>query len=94
MGYKFSKLQKNWISLVHAFILAKGVSGEKIEIRRWVQVVKNKKTPELKQPSELDRIKKENARLQKERELLKKWQRYLAEKHQSDLDPSRSTDDR
>jgi transposase len=62
--------------------------------RRRVQVVKNKKTPTPKQLSELDRLKKENARLQKENELLKKWQRYLAEQHQSDLDSSRSTDNR
>ena len=44
-----------------------------------------------KQQRELDRFKKleqENARLKKENDLLKKWQRYLAEQHQSALDSS------
>ena len=44
-----------------------------------------------KQEKELDRFKKleqENARLKKENDLLKKWQRYLAEQHQSALDSS------
>lgn len=62
--------------------------------RRRVTVVKDKKAPTPKQLSELDRLKKENVRLQKENDLLKKWQRYLAEQHQSDLDSSKSTDKR
>ena len=44
---------------------------------------------------EIDRLKKlekENARLRQENDLLKKWQRYLAEQHQSALDLSRNTD--
>ena len=44
---------------------------------------------------EIDRVKKleaENARLRQENDLLKKWQRYLAEEHQNDLDSSRDTD--
>jgi len=61
--------------------------------RRRVTAVKDKKTPTAKQLSEMDRLKKENARLQKENELLKKWQRYLAERHQSDLDSSKPTDE-
>ena len=55
--------------------------------------MKDKKTPTVKHLSEMDRLKKENARLQKENDLLKKWQRYLAERHQSDLDSSKSTDE-
>jgi transposase len=46
---------------------------------------------------EIDRLKKlekENARLRQENDLLKKWQRYLAEQHQSALDLSRNTDKR
>lgn len=42
-----------------------------------------------KDKEELERIKKlekENARLKLENDLLKKWQRFLAEEHQSDLD--------
>jgi len=61
--------------------------------RQRVAVVKEKKPPTAKQLSEMDRLKKENARLQKENELLKKWQRYLAERHQSDLNSSKSTDE-
>ncbi|RLW63956.1 MAG: hypothetical protein B6D73_14300 [gamma proteobacterium symbiont of Stewartia floridana] len=46
---------------------------------------------------ELDRVKaleKEVARLKQENDLLKKWQRYLAEQHQSDLDSSRDMDEK
>lgn len=49
-----------------------------------------------KEKQALDRVKKleiENARLKQENNLLKKWQRYLAERHQNDLDSSRDTDD-
>ena len=52
---------------------------------------KDKLTDLGKQEKELDRFKKleqENARLKKENDLLKKWQRYLAEQHQSALDSS------
>jgi transposase len=52
---------------------------------------KDKLTGLGKQQRELDRLKKleqENARLKKENNLLKKWQRYLAEQHQSALDLS------
>ncbi len=52
---------------------------------------KNKVTSLSKEKKELDRLKKlekENARLRQENDLLKKWQRYLAEQHQKDLDSS------
>lgn len=48
-----------------------------------------------KDKKELDRIKaleKEIAQLKQENDLLKKWQRYLAEEHQNDLDSSRDTE--
>jgi len=44
--------------------------------------------------SELNRLKKlevESERLKKENDLLKKWQRFLAEQHQSDIDLSKNT---
>jgi transposase len=47
-----------------------------------------------KEKSDLNRIlrlEKENARLKQENKLLKKWQRFLAEQHQNDLDSSRET---
>jgi transposase len=57
---------------------------------------KKRKLTSLKEEKhEIDRLKKlekENARLKKENDLLKKWQRYLAEQHQSALDSSRDTD--
>ena len=52
---------------------------------------KDKLTGLGKEQKELDRLKKleqENARLKKENDLLKKWQRYLAEQHQNALDSS------
>ena len=41
--------------------------------------------------SEVERLREENKRLQQENDLLKKWQRYLAEQHQNDLDLSKNT---
>lgn len=54
--------------------------------------VSKKKIIGGKQLSELDNLKRENARLKKENDLLKKWQRYLAEQHQTDLDSSQDTE--
>ena len=48
-----------------------------------------------KEKAELNKIKKlekENARLKQENDLLKKWQRFLAEQHQKDIDSSRETE--
>ena len=58
---------------------------------------RNRKVTSMREEKkELDRVKKlekENARLRQENDLLKKWQRYLAEQHQNDLDSSRNTDE-
>ncbi len=57
---------------------------------------KKKVTSLVKEKKELDRLKqleKENARLRQENDLLKKWQRYLAEQHQNDLDSSKDMDE-
>jgi transposase len=48
--------------------------------------------PNKKELSKIKRLQKENERLKLENDLLKKWQRYLAEVHQSNLDSSNSTD--
>lgn len=48
-----------------------------------------------KQEKELSRIKRleaENRKLKQEVDLLKKWQRFLAEEHQQDIDSSRDSD--
>ena len=50
------------------------------------------KIPNKKELNKIKQLKKENERLKLENDLLKKWQRYLAEVHQSDLDSSNSTD--
>lgn len=51
---------------------------------------RKKKTPSEK-ITELAALKKEVHRLKQENDLLKKWQRYLAEQHQKDLDSSSDT---
>ena len=56
---------------------------------------KSKVTSCGEETQEINRVKKlekENARLRQENDLLKKWQRYLAEQHQKDLDSSGNTD--
>ena len=48
------------------------------------------KLPTKKELNKIKRLQKENERLKLENDLLKKWQRYLAEVHQSDLDSSKT----
>jgi transposase len=48
---------------------------------------------EKKEMNHVKKLESENARLRQENDLLKKWQRYLAEQHQSALDSSRNTDE-
>jgi len=59
--------------------------------QRRVRVNKEKTMINAQDLSEIDRLKKDNERLRKENGLLKKWQRYLAEQHQNDLDSSKDT---
>jgi transposase len=47
-----------------------------------------KKVISPKKLSDIDKLRQENERLKKENYLLKKWQQYLAEQHQNDLDSS------
>jgi transposase len=58
-------------------------------------VDKRKKVTDVKnQKAELTKVKKleqENKRLEEKLNLLKKWQRFLAEEHQQDIDSSRSS---
>ena len=49
------------------------------------------KLPSKKELNKIKQLQKENDRLKMENDLLKKWQRYLAEVHQSDLDSSKNT---
>ena len=50
------------------------------------------KIPNKKELNKIKQLEKENERLKLENDLLKKWQRYLAEVHQSDLDSSKNTE--
>ena len=50
------------------------------------------KLPNKKELNKIKQLQKENERLKLENDLLKKWQRYLAEVHQSDLDSSKNTE--
>ena len=55
---------------------------------------RQKVIPMANDKKELDKVKqleKENARLRQENDLLKKWQRFLAEEHQNGLDSSKGT---
>lgn len=49
------------------------------------------KIPTKKELNKIKQLQKENDRLKMENDLLKKWQRYLAEVHQNDLDSSKNT---
>ena len=73
---------------IHPFMLSRW----RKEFREGIIVAKHKKITDVTKASkELNRIKeleKENARLKEENDLLKKWQRFLAEEHQNDLDSS------
>jgi len=60
--------------------------------RKRVSVMKEKKSKKAEELTELQRLERDNERLKKENDLLKKWQRYLAEQHQKGLDSSKSTD--
>ena len=50
------------------------------------------KVPTKKELNKIKQLEKENDRLKMENDLLKKWQRYLAEVHQNDLDSSKNTE--
>lgn len=60
--------------------------------QKRVGVNKQRHTIPEKELTENARLKKENAKLREENDLLKKWQRYLAEVHQNDLDTSKDTE--
>ena len=77
---------------IHPFMLSRW----RKEYREGKMVADNRKkvTSIRKEESKLSKIKqleKENAQLKQENSLLKKWQRFLAEQHQKDIDSSRET---
>lgn len=77
---------------IHPFMLSRW----RKEYREGKIVIDKRKklTGHSEEKKELDRfakLERENARLKQENALLKKWQRYLAEQHQNDLDSSKDT---
>ena len=78
---------------IHPFMLSRW--RKEYREGKLISDKRQKITPMSKDKKELDRVKKleqENARLRQENDLLKKWQRFLAEEHQNDLDSSKDTD--
>jgi len=79
---------------IHPFMLSrwrKEYRKDVLQCSRKVKVSPKKdiKRRPKKALSELEKLRRENAQLKEENDLLKKWQRYLSEQHQSDLDSSR-----
>ncbi len=64
----------------------KPVSNGKIIVKQ------EKQPPAESEDSELRQLRKEVSRLRKENDLLKKWQRYLAEQKRNGLDSSRPSE--
>jgi transposase len=56
-----------------------------VDKRKKITVAKKQK----KELTKLQKLEQENAQLKKELDVLKKWQRFLAEEHQSGIDSSK-----
>lgn len=103
--FKVKAVQLSQLEDVRVQDVAKTLDIHPFMLSRWrkeyregkiVADKRKKLTSPGKERKELDRLKKlerENAKLRQENDLLKKWQRYLAERHQSALDSSRGTED-
>jgi transposase len=77
---------------IHPFMLSrwrKEYREGKIKIDKRVKV--SSMTKDKKEISLIKKLEKENLRLKLENDLLKKWQRFLAQEHQSDLHLSKNT---
>ena len=102
--FKVKAVQLSLLEGVQVQEVAKTLDIHPFMLSRWrkeyregklIADKRKKITHMAKDKKELDRVKqleKENARLRQENDLLKKWQRYLAETHQNDLDSSRDTE--
>jgi transposase len=79
---------------IHPFMLSrwrKEYREGKIVADKRQKVTSIKK--EKKKLDKIQTLENEVARLKQENDLLKKWQRYLSEQHQNDLDLSKNTDE-
>jgi transposase len=102
--FKVKAVQLSLLEGVQVQEVAKTLDIHPFMLSRWrkeyregklIADKRQKIIPMTKEKKELDRVKqleKEVKRLKQENDLLKKWQRYLAEEHQKDLDSSRDTD--
>ena len=102
--FKAKAVQLSLMDGVQVKAVAETLDIHPFMLSRWrkeyregkIMADKRKKLVSLaKDKSELDRVtslQKEVARLKQENELLKKWQRFLAEKHQNAITSSKETD--
>jgi len=102
--FKVKAVQLSLIEGIQVQEVASALDIHPFMLSRWrkeyregkIVADKRKKITHIAQSrKELNRIKqleKENARLKEENDLLKKWQRFLAEEHQNDLDSSRDSE--
>ena len=102
--FKIKAVQLSLLDDVQVKDVAKTLDIHPFMLSRWrkeyregklIADKRHKVIPMAKDKKELNKIKKlekENARLKQENDLLKKWQRFLAEEHQSVIDSSRETD--
>jgi len=102
--FKVKAVQLSLLEGVQVQEVAKTLDIHPFMLSRWrkeyregklVADKRKKVIPMVKDKQKFGRMKaleKENARLRQENDLLKKWQRYLAEEHQNDLDSSRDTE--
>jgi len=102
--FKSKAVQPSLMDGVQVQAVARALDIHPFMLSRWrkeyregkIMPDKRKKLVSLKNDKkELDKLKrleKENARLKQENDLLKKWQRFLAEERGIDLDSSSNTD--
>jgi len=102
--FKIKAVQLSLLDDVQVKDVAKTLDIHPFMLSRWrkeyregklITDKRHKVIPMAKDIKELNKIKKlekENARLKQENDLLKKWQRFLAEEHQNDLDSSKNMD--
>jgi len=102
--FKIKAVQLSLLDDVQVKDVAKTLDIHPFMLSRWrkeyregklIADKRHKVIPMAKDKKELNKIKKlekENARLKQENDLLKKWQRFLAEEHQNDLDSSKNMD--
>jgi len=95
--FKVKAVQLSYLDGVQVKTIAEALDIHPFMLSRWRKemregkIVADKRKKVIKLPREINEndqirvLKKENARLRTENELLKKWQRFLAERKQSDL---------